>query len=54
VSHLKSLKVKPPPTNAPVFKGMKRCQSCFKLSLIVDQIMDAEYECLNCNLLLCG
>ena len=38
VSQLKSLvgKVKPPPTNAPVFKGLKRCQTCFKVSLNVD------------------
>ena len=46
-------KIRPPATKTPVFKGLKRCQTCFRISLNVEAIMDAEFECLNCNTLLC-
>lgn len=48
-----SKKIKPPVAKPAVQKGIKRCQTCFRISLNVDLIMDAEFECLNCNLLLC-
>jgi B-box zinc finger len=49
----KSKKVKAPLAKPPITKGLKRCQTCFRITLNVELIMDAGYECLNCNLLLC-
>jgi hypothetical protein len=55
IKHLQSLaeNCKPPVAKPKVVKGLKRCQTCFKISLNVETVMDAEYECLSCNKLLC-
>ncbi|TNV87483.1 hypothetical protein FGO68_gene7976 [Halteria grandinella] len=45
--------IKAPIPKPPVFKGLKRCQTCFRISMNVEKILDADFECLNCNLLLC-
>ena len=54
LNHLaKNKKIKPPVAKPPIEKGLKKCQTCLKLTNSVKQIQDAEYECLTCNMLLC-
>ncbi len=52
-NHLQSRRVLPPIPQPPLLRGYKKCETCFKVTGKLDNLKNAEFECLNCNFVLC-
>jgi hypothetical protein len=39
--------------NQKMFGGIKKCESCHNMHESVEHMLNAQFECINCSLMLC-
>eukprot|EP00347_Sterkiella_histriomuscorum_P011410 403372566 len=51
--HIKDKRVTQPLPQPPLLRGYKKCDTCYQVTAKIEMVQNAEFECLNCNLLIC-